>query len=162
NEKDLQFRRLYGMVAGLLLLTGVALRLFPVEGVVGGAFLPLGAASLALALLFLMAFARNETDPYLHTLAVRAVGVVGLLLAVVAFAGSNIGSDMFTENFLLRDGVVMALLGLWYLGSFIALQAPGGEMGYRTGLGIGALGLLVFVLALGRTVLPSLLFSLGW
>jgi ABC-type transport system involved in multi-copper enzyme maturation permease subunit len=162
NEKELQYRRVYGMVGALLLFLGLVLRVLPVNNVVGGAFLPYGAASMSLALLFLMAFARNETDPFLHTLCVRGVGLTGLLLAVVAFAASNIGTENFTEAFLLRDGVVMALLGLWYLSSFIGLQAPGGETGYWIGLGIGVLGFLVFALALARSALPSLLYGIGW
>src|SRR5205823_4789071 len=56
NERDLQYRRLYGGVAALLLAGGVVVSVIPVQEEVGRLFAPVGVPFLLLALLFGLSF----------------------------------------------------------------------------------------------------------
>jgi ABC-type transport system involved in multi-copper enzyme maturation permease subunit len=156
-EKDVQYRRTYGALGFAWLIAGFIFSLLPVQDEVGGLFLPYGLASFTLGLLFLLPFARNEDDPLWEYATARAIGGVGALLVAVGFIGGNVSAD-----FLVTRGLPMALLGLCYLWAFVGLQGAGSDRGYWAGLAIGAVGLVVFLTALGRSALPSLLYSWGW
>jgi ABC-2 type transport system permease protein len=159
NEKELQYRRLYGIVGLALLGLGVLFRLLPAEvgGLGGGTFLPYGAPALLLAVGFLGSFVRNETDPVYRRLALNGLGVVGVVTALLGLIGG-----LVSEEFMVGQGVVLLLLGLVYLAVYIGLQEPGSNYAYWAGFAVGALGVLMIVVALGWSLLPSLAFSLGW
>src|SRR5262245_16332555 len=53
NERDQQFRRMYGVLGFLLFAVGALLRVDPFGAVMGGRFLPFGVPCLGLALVFL-------------------------------------------------------------------------------------------------------------
>jgi ABC-type transport system involved in multi-copper enzyme maturation permease subunit len=157
RDRDLQIRRLYGALAFLLLGAGVLLRLIPYDGHVGGLFLRFGYPCLLLSLFFLMPFIRNETEPRLHGLAVRVLGLAGLVMLAVGFFGSSYSAD-----YLIGEGLLLLVLGLFYLWAFVGVQGVSSDWGYWSGLGIGAAGLLMFLIALGRSVLPDLLYKWNW
>jgi ABC-type transport system involved in multi-copper enzyme maturation permease subunit len=157
-DKDLQVRRMYGAFGFLLLVVGGLLAALPGPGQpMGYLFLRYGIPSLALALLFLLAFAHNETDEPWHRMTTSVLGGVGALLALVGFIGGNV-SDLF----LLPYGVLLALVGLGYLWAFVGLRGTADDVGHRAGLAVGALGVLVFLVALGRSGLPPLFHAWGW
>jgi hypothetical protein len=157
GEKDMQLRRLYGVLGAALLACGIAFRLLPLGGGIGGLFLPAGVPSLGLALVFLLAFARNETDPFLHFLTERAVGVVAALLVLVGAIGG-----LVSDSWLLTQGVVMLVLGLFYAAGYIGLQPAGSDRGYWAAFGLGALGALMIVISLGYLLLPGVFAFVGW
>jgi ABC-type transport system involved in multi-copper enzyme maturation permease subunit len=156
-DTDLQYRRIYGGFGFTWLTAGLVFSLLPVNETPGVLFLPYGFACFLLGLLFLLAFARQETDILWREATVRAVGGLGALLVVIGFTGSILASD-----FLLAKGLVQVLLGLCFLGAFVALEGVDGSRGWWTGVGLGAVGLLVFLVALGRSVLPQVLYPWGW
>src|SRR6266545_2281530 len=127
NEKDLQYRRLYGALGALFVGLGVLFRLLPGSegGLGGGTFLPYGAPSLLLGLGFLLSFVRNETDVGLRTLALNALLIVGAGCALLGFV-----LGVFSESFMVGQGVVLLALGLLYLAGYIGMQDPASERGY--------------------------------
>lgn len=161
NEADVQYRRLYGLFGGLLLGLGVVFSLLPADGQIGAFFLSSGAPCLGLALCFLLSYARNESDETLHRLTLRLVGVVAVLLvAVGVFLG------IVNESFLMGQGVLYLLLGFLYAAAYIGVQPAASDSAYYAGLAVGAVGLLMIVLALGHALplgeLPYVGPYLGW
>jgi ABC-type transport system involved in multi-copper enzyme maturation permease subunit len=147
RDADVQVRRIYG-VLGLVWLAAAALAtLLPIKGPPGTQFLPYGFLFLTLALFFLLPFARHETDERWRKITLMALGGIGAVLATTGFIGGN-----FSENFLIPYTLVLTILGLAYLWAFIGLEGIASEVGYRAALGLGGAGLLVFLVALGRSL----------
>lgn len=150
-DNDLQIRRIYGLVGFLWLAVGIILSIIPWRGQpVFGNFLPFGYASGWLALFFLLPFGRHETDEkwrlYLHVV----LGAGGAMLALVGLIGGTINVDFLNPN-----GFLLALLGLAYLWAFLGFEGTASDRGYKTGLAIGAVGIVVFVIALARSLFAS-------
>lgn len=156
-ETDLQWRRLYGVLGAALLAAGVFFRLFPAGETIGGLFLPAGVPCLGLALAFLLAFARHETDPFLRTLLRRGLGLATLLLILTGALGG-----LIRDSFLLTEGAVLLLLGLLYAAAYLRVQPPGSPLGYWAGLALGTLGGVMMLLALGWWLLPGVFGFFGW
>jgi ABC-2 type transport system permease protein len=157
-EKDELPRRIYGVAGALLLVTG---GVFVVLGMVGTPVLGippflLGTAAGLLALLFLLAFIRNETDEEWRTLAIHVLGGVGALAAGVAFVGSNIFDHFLFANldFMRPNGFLLALLGLGYLWAFVVCRGRSDDLAHLTGLAAGGVGAGIVILALVRSLLP--------
>ncbi len=158
-DSDLQVRRTYGLLGYLALAAAIFVTALPIRGPAGTQFLPWGFVFLALAFLFLVLFALHETDPGWRRVTLAALGAVGAALALTGFVGGNL-----SENFLLTYTLLLTVLGLGYLGAFVGLQGTSTELGYRAGLVVGGAGLLVFLVALIRSLLPPLLhkWHAGW
>lgn len=164
RETDQTIRRLYGYVGGIgLPVAGIILSLLPViisavrSGPEDGGpkpiislFFPFGWACFLAGLFFLIWFCRNETEEKHHRYGLMALGGIGAGLALVGFVGGVI-----VGSFALTYGSVMALLGLGYLVAFVSQLGGADLAGYRPALAIGALGLLVFLVALGRSIVPG-------
>jgi ABC-type transport system involved in multi-copper enzyme maturation permease subunit len=159
RDTDQLIRRLYGFVGGLgLPLSALILSLLPViiswakpapeEGTkpIHSLFFPYGWACFLAGLLFLIPFCRNETDPQQREYGVIGLGVIGVLLALVGFIGGFI-----LASFALTYGSVLALLGLAYLIAYINQRGGADLQGYPPALGVGGLGLVVFLIALIRS-----------
>ena len=152
NEKDLQYRRLYWVGGLVLLALGVLFRLLPSESGIGAmTFLPYGAPALLLALSFLGATTRNETDPVYRQMTLNGIGIAGALLALVGLVGG-----LLSEEFIAGQGVIMLLLGLFYLTAYIGMQEVASDRGYWTGIGVGVLGGLMVLIALAWSLIPAL------
>jgi ABC-type transport system involved in multi-copper enzyme maturation permease subunit len=74
----------------------------------------------------------------------------------MAFIGGNLSTA-----FLLTHSLVLAVLGLIYLGAFVESRGVSDDRSYYAALAAGAAGAIVFLVALGRTVLPPLLYAQG-
>ena len=151
-DKDLQFRRVY-MGLGLLLgALGICFRFLPLGGSMGGLFLPYGIYSLTLSLLILLAsFAqRNQRSDLCGGRLLRLVGGLG---TVMILAGLVVGQ--FNVNFLTVEGILLLILGLFYVSTFIGLQDAGSDAGYYAGMALGAVGTLSFLIALIRIFAPA-------
>ena len=164
RDTDQLIRRLYGYVGGIgLPLSGLILSLLPViiswaksapeDGSpkpIVSLFFPFGWACFLAGLFFLIPFCRNETDPQLRRYGVFAMGLIGIGLALVGLTGGLISSE-----FALTYGSVLALIGLGYLCAFIS-QLGGADLdGFRPALGVGVLGVLVFLIALVHSLASS-------
>ena len=157
RDTDQQVRRVYGVLGYLWLAAGILVTVLPIKGPSGTQFLPYGYVCLTLALLFLLPFLRNETDKKWRGSTLFLLGGVGTVLAATGFIGGSI-----SENFLMPYSLLLALLGLAYLWAFVGLEGTSSDLGYRAALAICALGLLFGFIALGRSILPPLFYSLGW
>ncbi len=158
NDADQQIRRAYMAFGFLWLALGAVLSLIPVKlagmetSAVGVLFLPYGLFCFVLGLFFTMAYARNETEATVRDYAVFVVGGVGLALALTGFLGGTIN-----PRFLVPYGVVLIPLGFAFLWAFISMRGTADELGYYAAFGTGAIGLVFFLIALGRSYLPPLL-----
>jgi ABC-2 type transport system permease protein len=107
-------------------------------------FLPFGAPALIGALLFLIAFARNEKEATWKSVILGLIITLGLLLSLASVIGGSIIS-----GFLLGPGLVMGIVGLLYLTTALA-QLPEYTSGHRTLgwaiAGLGSLALLGFTI----------------
>ncbi|HLN29287.1 MAG TPA: ABC transporter permease [Gemmataceae bacterium] len=163
-DSDVQIRRVYGVFGYALAAVAILFAVIPFgERPAGALFVPWGLVSLVMALLFLLPFARNETEGRWHQTVLMVIGVVGLALAAVGFIGGSI-----SETFLLGGtaaipyGLLLIVLGLAYLWAYLGLEGTNSAIGYRAGMAIGAAGALVFLIAFGRSVVPPLFHWLGW
>jgi ABC-type transport system involved in multi-copper enzyme maturation permease subunit len=157
RDAELQVRRTYGLLGYLFLAAGILVTVLPGKGQqAGDNFLPYGFTFLMLALFFLLPFARNETNPGWQRIVLAVLGLVGTALAVTGFVGGSINI-----SFLIPYGLVLAVLGLAYLWAFVGLRGISDDVGYRVGLAIGAAGLLVFLVALGRSLFQTYLIPSG-
>jgi ABC-2 type transport system permease protein len=78
-----------------------------------------------------------------------AIGVAGLAFALFGF-----GMGMLRADLLAPFGVVLPLLGLFYLVAFVGSRGTSDDVAYAAGAGIGLGGALVFLIALGRSFYP--------
>lgn len=157
QDGDQQIRRVYMGLGYIWLVAGAAVTALPIGGPWGTQFLPWGFLFLALALAFMLMSVRHETDASWRRVAVLILGAGGVAFALFGFVRSNI-----TTDYLLPYDMLLALLGLGYWWASVGLLGTNDDRGYRGGLAMGLLGVLVFVVALLRSALPSLLYSLGW
>jgi ABC-type transport system involved in cytochrome c biogenesis permease component len=158
SDSDVQIRRAYGFLGFLCLATGLIAAIVTATAVTASTVTLAtwtAAGGLALAVPFLLAFIRHEDDPAWRRATLAAFGVVG---AVTALLGMVWGT--LSATFLLSYGLPLAVLGLIYLWAFIGLQDGTTPLGYRSGLALGALGLVVFAVALTRWLLPTLFKSI--
>lgn len=155
-DSDLQVRRIYGLLGFGCLAAGGIFSAFYAIPVVGG-FLPGGFISLTVGLLFLLPFARHETDPMWRKVIHLTLGGVGAVLALVGLGGAAI-----SQWFLAPYGLLLALLGLVYLWTFISQEGATTDLGYRIAQLVGLAGAVLFLIGLGRSVLPSLFWSWRW
>jgi hypothetical protein len=157
NDADLQVRRTYMAFGFVCLGTGALLSFLALTERFRGLFLPYGLIGWTVGLLFLMAFVRQEVELAWRNPVMYLVGGVGALMALVGFVFSNVSVD-----FLLPYGLLVLLVGLTYWWAFVGMAGTSSDLGYRAALGMGLLGLLGFVAAFGRSVLPPLFASWGW
>ena len=140
-DREIQFRRLYGSFGAAALLLAIGLALYPQPAV--GAKFRWAVPCFIVAIAFLLAFLRNETEQRLRNAAQYAIGGGGGLLALVGLFGGALRSD-----FLLSYGIVLALLGLVYLAGFIGSRGSSDDLSHFASLGIAAAGVVVILVSL--------------
>ena len=169
GDREIQYRRTYAVLGLVLLFMAVILRFWPPARTVAEQrlpmarfFLPYGIPCLALALVFLLAVLRHETDAFWRKLILRVVGIAGAVMVVAGFLFSNVNLDFgFLQNrssdYLQGEGTILVFLGLFYVAGFIAMQEPGNQLAFKSGLAMGGIGLFVFLLALWRSLYPTIM-----
>jgi ABC-2 type transport system permease protein len=148
-DNDRQFRLAYMALGFVAILGGVACALLPYPDKVGNQFawaVPL----FLLGLLFFVAFLRNETDRSIRD--VTQIGMLGTggLMTIVGLVGGNLRGE-----FLLPYGLVLAVLGLLYLGSFVGTRGISDDLGYGAGLGIVGVGAFLLLVAVIRSFIGT-------
>src|SRR5579875_1456563 len=155
-DSDVQFRRVYMAFGYLCLVVGGFLAIVPYNKQPGALF-GQGFLCLFLGLLFLLAFLRNEDEAWFRNLAENIIGGAGVAMALIGLVGGNVKGE-----FLMPYGLLLALLGLIYLTAFVGSRGISDNLAYRAGLGIGGIGVLAFVIALLRSMLPPLFYRWHW
>ncbi|MBI1915767.1 MAG: ABC transporter permease [Planctomycetes bacterium] len=157
-DRDLQVRRLYWGAGLALLGLGSILCILPVKSGVGALF-PLGYPCFYVALFFLLAVLHHEPDFTIRQTTIKVIGAAGALGAALGFV---LGNNFAGKEFLVPYGALLILAALIYLAAFVSLRGIGDDLGYRAGLGIGALGLAAIALGLIRTLfMPAFLVPGG-
>lgn len=160
RDTDPEIRRVYGAAGAVLLVLAVGVGVFPAKpdgataAVPGQLLLPWGALLGLLSLLFLVPFARNETaEPYKSWAQLTLLGAGGLLcLGGVAFGLVN-------PDLLAGPGIVLGVLGLGFLAGYFSVVDVSDGVPYRAAVGLGVLGAAAVAYAVGRTVLPTVLYD---
>jgi ABC-type transport system involved in multi-copper enzyme maturation permease subunit len=158
-EHDFQFRRLYGFLGIVLMLTGVVMRLLAFRQASSNWFILFGVPSLFVGVIPAIAVIRNETEASFRNLLLNLVGCLGaLMIAFAIFRGAWIDSSRPVAEFLPVEGVILLVLGLIYVCSFIGLQEVTSERGYFAGLALGAAGILGFAIGLILSIATNAFF----
>lgn len=158
RDGDLEIRRAYGALGGLLLLLAVGVGVYPAvppggtEAVAGQLLLPWGGLFGLVALLFIVAFARHETEEPLRGWAHMALlGTGGLLSAACVLVG------VVWPDLMAGPGAVFAVLGVAYLCGYFTVANPAADLPHWVGMGLGVLGGTALTYALFRTIGPEVL-----
>ena len=149
-DRDVQLRRLY-MTFGLAVVgLGLILCVLPYpDNKVGGLF-RWAVPCLLIGLLFLISFLRNEDDRAIRNYSQLFLGVVGAILAVAGVLGG-----FLNVNYFMPMGLVLGLIGLAFLAAFIASRGIADDLGFYCALALCLLGVLVIVIALGKSIFPA-------
>jgi ABC-2 type transport system permease protein len=160
RDNDTEVRRVYGGLGALLLVLAVGLSVAPIklanmdEGQAGVLLLPWGALAGLLALLFLVNFARHETDANLSSWIRITLAATGGLLAVLC-----VGLGVLNPDTLPGTGVALGVLAIAYLVAFFTVTDLTTGWAKYIPLGFGVLGLLATAWAIGKGTFPIVLFE---
>jgi ABC-type transport system involved in multi-copper enzyme maturation permease subunit len=149
-DREVQYRRLYAYFGLLALIVGAFLCVLPYPNAAGDQF-SFGFLCLSLALLFELAVLRNETESLSRSLVQNFLLGAGAVMVITGIVGGSLRTE-----FLVPYGLVLSLLGLVYLVAYVSTRGIDHDLAYRTGQAIAAIGTLVFVIALGRSLYGSL------
>lgn len=158
RDGDPEIRRVYGIASAVLVLAGLITLVVPgkpteaTTSTLAYHFLPWGAFALFVGLGFLAAFLKHENESNFSEWGeVVLLGTGGVLFISSAILG------VFWPAALVGIGIVMALIGLAYLAVYLARVDVSVGRGYQVALGLGVLGALILVLALGRSIAPTVI-----
>lgn len=160
RDNDIEIRRLFGGFAAAVLIGAVITSLYPGKpggassGSVGAYFLPYGAAAGLVSLLFFIPFARHETEEPFRRLTHALLLALGSALCLGAVV-----TGVVYPAFLIGPGVVLALLGLGFIGAYLAQTDTATGPGFKAAVGLGLLGGLAVLVAVGRSVVPTVLYE---
>jgi ABC-2 type transport system permease protein len=155
RDGDLQIRRLYGFFGALQIVTAIVAAWY--GHVNASSYAILGSCALALtALVFVISFVRHEDEEAWKQIGLGTLGVVGVLAALAGLVGGTVSSVFFQSY-----GLVLSLIGLFYLAAFTACLEESSDLRLRAGRAISWTGALVAAIALVRSLLPWL-YSIGW
>jgi ABC-2 type transport system permease protein len=158
RDPDVQVRRTYGAFGYLCLAVGVILALLPggPGNAAGYYLLPWGVLTLAVGLLFVLAFGRVETHPPFAKANLYTLTGIGAAAAAVGLIGGLLRAD-----FLVNPGLVLLGLGLIFLWAAIGLGGAHAPYGYTLALALGGVGAAAFLYGLIRSAGPPLLHWVG-
>lgn len=158
RDGDIEFRRAYGAIGLILLILAAVAAVVP--GPVFGEqaktsgyhLLPWTPTFALLSLAFLAAPLRRETVPHIRNLTlILMLGVGGLLCVGSIIAG------IATPDWLVGPGILLALVGLAWLGGFLSNTDNSEGIGHFVAVALGVLGAAALVYALGRAIWPTVL-----
>jgi hypothetical protein len=160
RDTDPEVRRVYGLAGVLFLLLAVGVGVYPAKPdgaaapVAGQLLLPWGALFGFVSLLFLVPFARNETaEPYRSWAHLALLGTGGLLCAGAVVCG------LVNPAGLVAPAIILGLLGVAFLCGYYSVADSSADLPHWAATGLGVLGAATVVYAVGRTVLPTVLYE---
>jgi ABC-2 type transport system permease protein len=158
-DTDVQFRRLYMVFGYVAIGVGVLLCFIGQFGT--------GVLLFALAVCFLLAFLRNETDPSLRDACHLVLAVAGGLFALIGLAGGWLYPDFLwpvsqpvtelnqVQPLAWPRGLFLGFVGLIYLAACVGSRGISDDKAYRLGLAMGLFGVVVFLFALFKSLFPG-------
>jgi ABC-2 type transport system permease protein len=159
RDRDIEVRRVYGVFAAILLVTALIISFLPGPQGQSGVekqwfyyFLPWGAFLGMLSLLFFIPFTRHETEEPLASFTKWLLLGVGATLSL----GATI-AGIFLPDFLAGPGITLALLGLGFLTLYLNHEDTSDGLGYSAVVGLGILGSIALVIAVSRSIVPTVL-----
>ncbi|MEI6771034.1 MAG: ABC transporter permease [Planctomycetota bacterium] len=159
-DHELQFRRAYMLFGYILLLMGAICFLLPLFG--KPSLFGLGCLAFVIALLFILAFLRHETDEIVTGIAKGALGFVGSISAVVGITGCLIGPENLRSSNFLPEFFVAGLFGMLFLASYLGSRGMSDDFTYKVARLALWGGLLLLTYALLRSALPPFLYAFGY
>jgi ABC-2 type transport system permease protein len=159
-DYEVQFRRAYMLFGYMLLLMGSICFLLPLFGKPG--LFGLGCLAFIMALLFILAFLRHETDATIAGMAKAALGFVGSISAVVGITGCLIGPENLRSSPFLAEFFVAGLFGMLFLASYLGSRGMSDDFTYKVARLALWGGLILLTYALLRSALPPFLYSFGY
>ena len=163
RDGEQEIRRMYGAAGALFILIGVVVSLVPgpvfdsgiaVVKSSGYNLLPWGVGAAFVGLLYLLPFARHETDEVYRRVAVDGMLVIGALLTVGSLIAGVVEPDL-----LAGPAIALALLGLAYVCGYFGQTDTSEGPGYRAALALGVVGSLALLYALVRSAAPPMLYE---
>jgi hypothetical protein len=160
TDRTVEVRRGYGAFAVFWFVVALAFSLVPgpFEGsankTVGYYLLQYGVGAGLLSLLFALPFVRHETDEAIRYPMLAGLLIVGALLIVASALAGIIQPD-----FLTGPGIALGLLGLAFLCGYLGQVDTSEDLGYYIAFSLGAFGGLLIVYALGRAIVPTILYE---
>src|SRR5262249_39206776 len=133
-DRDVQFRRMYMAFGFALLAVGAVVSIYPHPKAPGDQF-RYGVPCIGLALAFLLAYLRNETDERVRRVTEYTLLGAGAVMATVGLVGGHVKAE-----FLVPYGLVLAVFGVVYLAAFIGTRGVSDNLAFRTGQALGAVG----------------------
>ncbi len=161
TDGEQEVRRLYGIMAVVLLLVALAFGVLPgpfdtaSTRETGYYLMPWGLAAGLLSLLFAVPFIRHETDEFYRNIALWGMLFVGGALSVGIVAAGILGKT----EFLAGPGIALALLGLGFICAYLGQVDTSDGIGYAIGFALGCVGAAVLFYAFARTVFPTVLYE---
>lgn len=119
-----------------------------------GLILSLGIVGLTLGLMFMLPYAAHERVASWRDAGVYAVGAVGGLAMLTGLC-STFTDLVGLPNIVLPHGLLLGVLGLAFLGAFIGQAGADSEIGHRTAMLLGIVGLGIVGIALIRSSLET-------
>lgn len=160
RDTDPEVRRVYGLAGVLFLLLAVGVGVYPAKPdgatapVAGQLLLPWGALFGFVSLLFLVPFARNETaEPYRSWAHFVLLGTGGLLCVSAVLCG------VISPAGLVAPAIILGLLGVAFLSGYFSVSDTSDDLPYWAATGLGVVGVATVVYAVGRTVIPTVLYE---
>lgn len=148
-DRDVGYRRLYLIFGVATLALGAVLCVIPYPDRIGDK-VRFGVPCLLVALLFLLAFLRNEDDDFIRDLAQKLLLGGGVVMAVAGLFAGSIWGDFF-----LPQGLVYSIVGLLFIVAFVGSRGIGSDLAYYTALGLAAAGLFLLLLVAARSLLSE-------
>jgi ABC-type transport system involved in multi-copper enzyme maturation permease subunit len=174
RDGEQEVRRMYGMLAALWLVLAVA-SIIPGPLFESGVrdkkwgynLVPWGVGFAMLGLLFTIPFIRHETEEKYRNAAEKGLLYVGAFLAIISLIAPVLGdvfpllarNTLFKADFLAGPGVILGLLGLAFLCTYLGQTDTSEGIGYWLAFTVGAVGAGVAIYALGRAIVPTVLFE---
>ncbi len=158
-DAEQEIRRMYGVLAGVLLLVALVTGLVPgpyesagAPKTVGYYFMPWGVTTAALALMFALPFLRHEIDNFLRGIVLKLFLVLGVLLSV-----GTVLAAILQPAFPVGTEVALALLGVGFLIAYLSQIDTTEGLGYTIAFALGALGGAVLFLTFAWVAFPTVL-----
>jgi ABC-2 type transport system permease protein len=160
RDSDFEFRRIYLVLGVITLIASLVVSIVPIApepkapAELGYLFIPYGPTTALLGLLFIVASMRHEPNEKINHF-------VNLILLTVAFATILVPVVMglYKPTLLAGPGLLIAIVGVIFSCAYLSRMGTTDGIGRLVGMGLGFIGGLTLIYALGRSFLTNMLYE---